>query len=703
MLTARQIVNEAWNSGLKPPPVLTVSQWADKYRIVAAPSPEPGEWRTDRTPYLRQIMDCLSPMAAARTVAVEKGSQLGATEAGLNWVGYKMHQYPSSFLIVLPTQGVAEEWSKTRLSQMVEHSPELAGLLAPQKSRDSGNTIFNKKVRGGKGLIKFAWSSSAAKQRSTPADDLLLDEVDGFEGDVEGEGDPVTGLKRRFTNFPRGKMLMISTPTGASTSRIHREFLAGDRRYYFMPCPHCGHYQRFVFRANLKWPKPVEGETPNERDARYSAVGLTCVGCAQSIPERFKPQMLARGTFVATVTCTGKEGQRPEIADAGFAASDLESMAPIFAEMQIARWVSFHLPAGLSPLGWYSWSTMASDWEAVQGKRDVNALKVFVNQVLGEVWEDERGDAPDDEKIWLRREHYPYFSTGAGGFPWNEDARVPHRGMFLTAAVDIQQNPARLEVGVKAWGRGKEAWHIGYWVFRGDVSRVENEPWQMLDTLLAMKFLHEGGQPLYIMAMAIDTGYLAPVVYQFAMRHPSPAHSDATGSSVTNLGTVIPTAGTDDWLKIVSSVTKSDAARRRQNVRIWKVGGHFAKTELYGWLRLPVPESDSTPSPGYQHYPDYQRAWFAGLCSEQRIVRNGKAHYEIIPGHERNEPLDTEQYNRLAIAVCGIDNPTMFTEKMWREMEAHCHVASPVAMTERSAPKPQAERKDGFIPKRSWF
>src|ERR1017187_368513 len=325
MLTARQIVNDAWNSGLKPPPVLTVSEWADQYRIVAQPSPAPGPWRTDRTPYLRQVMDCLSPMSAARTVAVEKGSQLGATEAGLNWLGYKMHQYPSSFLVVLPSQGVAEEWSKTRLSGMVENSPELAGLLAPQKSRDSGNTIFNKKVRGGKGLIKFAWSSSGAKLRSTPAADLILDEVDGFEGDVDGEGDPVTGLKRRFTNFPRGKMLMISTPTGASTSRIHREFLAGDRRYYFMPCPHCGHYQRFVF-TNLQWAKPVEGESPDERDARYAAAALKCVGCAQPIPERFKGDMLARALYVATVTCTGGEGQRPKIADVGFAAADVPGM-----------------------------------------------------------------------------------------------------------------------------------------------------------------------------------------------------------------------------------------------------------------------------------------------------------------------------------------------------------------------------------------
>ena len=658
MGAARQVVYEAWNAGLKPPVALSVSSWADRYRVVAPPSPEPGPWRTARTPYLRGIMDCLSPRSAARTIALMKGSQTGGTECALNWVGYDIHQDPSSFLIVLPTQGVAEEWSKTRFDRLVESTPVLRGAIPMKKSRDADNTLFNKKTADGRGLIKFAWSSSAAKQRSTPARNLILDEVDAFEGDVQGEGDPVTSLKRRFTNFPRGKMFMASTPAGSRGSRINREFLAGDRRLYFLPCPYCGHYQAFSF-GRLKWPPAVPNESSAEREARYAQVGFLCGGCEESIPERFKGQMLAAGIWVATA-------MEPDLAEKGFGTSAVVDLAPIFAAMEREKWVSFHLPAGCSPLGWYSWSDMARDWEAVQGKRDVNAHKVFVMQVLGEPWNDERGEAPDDEKIWARRETYEHFSVGEGKLPWNDLARVPRRGLFLTAAVDIQQNPARLEVGVKAWGRGKEAWHIGYWVFPGDVSRIENEPWDLLADLLAKDFPHEGGGSLAIMAMAIDTGYLANVVYEFALEHPRPAHNDATGSRVVAMRTVIPTAGTENWQRVVASVTKTDAARKRQNVRIWKVGGGFVKSELYGWLRLPIPEKDE-PSPGFQHYPDYHRLWFTGLCAEERKVTDkGRVYWSVIPGRERNEPLDTEQYQRLAAAVCGMDR---WRDAEWQSLE----------------------------------
>ena len=46
---------------VSPPPVLTVSQWADRYRRLSPESAaEPGQWNTDRAPYQREIMDCVN-------------------------------------------------------------------------------------------------------------------------------------------------------------------------------------------------------------------------------------------------------------------------------------------------------------------------------------------------------------------------------------------------------------------------------------------------------------------------------------------------------------------------------------------------------------------------------------------------------------------------------------------------------------------
>jgi len=69
----------AFIKGFLPPPVYTVSQWADNHRILSQKSSaEPGKWRTERTPYLRDIMDDLSDLSPIQTVVFKKASQIGA-------------------------------------------------------------------------------------------------------------------------------------------------------------------------------------------------------------------------------------------------------------------------------------------------------------------------------------------------------------------------------------------------------------------------------------------------------------------------------------------------------------------------------------------------------------------------------------------------------------------------------------------------
>ena len=77
--------------GLRPRPLLTVSDWADANRTLSSKSSgSPGPWRTSRTPYLKEIMDCLSPSSPVERVVFMKGGQIGGTEAGLNWIGYRV-------------------------------------------------------------------------------------------------------------------------------------------------------------------------------------------------------------------------------------------------------------------------------------------------------------------------------------------------------------------------------------------------------------------------------------------------------------------------------------------------------------------------------------------------------------------------------------------------------------------------------------
>ncbi len=239
--------------GLKPDPNFTVSAWADNHRILSSiSSSEPGPWRTDRTPYLKEIMDCLSPSHPCEKVVFMKGAQIGGTECGNNWMGFVIHHAPGPMLIVNPTVETAKRTSKMRIDPAIENCPALKEKVKDPRARDSGNTILMKEFPGG--VLVMTGANSAVGLRSMPIRYLFLDEVDGYPDDAAGEGDPVNLAIQRTATFSNRKIFMISTPTIKNYSRIETAFLEGDQRYYFVPCPDCGEFQKLKW-AQIKWPK----------------------------------------------------------------------------------------------------------------------------------------------------------------------------------------------------------------------------------------------------------------------------------------------------------------------------------------------------------------------------------------------------------------------------------------------------------------
>ena len=79
-------IAEVWEEALRPPPRLWLDEWSDKYRMLQYP--EPGKYRTERTPYLREIMRALSPFSPARIVGLVKGAKLGDTKIAYNQIGF---------------------------------------------------------------------------------------------------------------------------------------------------------------------------------------------------------------------------------------------------------------------------------------------------------------------------------------------------------------------------------------------------------------------------------------------------------------------------------------------------------------------------------------------------------------------------------------------------------------------------------------
>lgn len=396
--------------GLRPEPRLSVSDWSDKFRMLSSTaSSEPGQWRTSRTPYLKEIMDKLSANDPTTEIVFMKGAQVGATEMGFNWVGYVIDAAPGPMLMVQPSLDMVKRASKQRFDPMIQATPRLRERVAAARSRDSGNTIFQKDFPGG--TIVLTGANSAAGLRSMPVRYLFLDEIDAYPIDLDGEGDPISLAEARTRTFSRKKILKVSTPTIEGRSAVDREFKLTDQRYFHVPCPHCDHPQSLVF-DQLMWDKG-KPET-----AQY-----LCSECGCLIEERHKPKMLAAGNWVATVPTNSKVG--------------------------------YHLNSLYSPYGWYSWADAAEQWEEAQ--KDDFKMKTFINTVLGQTYK-EKGESPEWENLYNRREDYKI-------------NKPPRDVAFLTAGVDVQKD--RLELEIVGWCEGKRSYSIDYRVLLGDTSNKE--------------------------------------------------------------------------------------------------------------------------------------------------------------------------------------------------------------------------------------
>ena len=387
---------------MKPPPTLTVSQWADaNRRLSSESSAEPGIWRTARAEYQRGIMDALAD-ERVREVWVMKSAQVGWTEIINNVIGYHVHQDPAPMLLVQPTLEMAEAWSKDRLAPMIRDTSALTERIADPKSRDSGNTLLHKKFTGGH--LTVAGANSPSGLASRPIRVVMFDEVDRYPASAGSEGDPISLGRKRTATFWNRKILAGSTPTIKGSSRVEAGFDTGDQRYYYVPCTHCGEFQRLTW-AQVKWP---EGQP--------EAAQYVCVSCGTLLTEADKAEMLRQGEWRGTKPFRG-----------------------------IA---SFHISELYSP--WSTWADMAVAF--VEAKKFPETLQTWINTALGETYE-ERGEQVESVGLATRRE------------PYTADT-IPTAAMMLTVGVDVQDD--RLEATVVAFGRDEEMWIVEHAVLRGD-------------------------------------------------------------------------------------------------------------------------------------------------------------------------------------------------------------------------------------------
>lgn len=460
---AVRLVARIFAENFKPPPRLTVSQWADGCRILSRKgAAEPGPYRTARTPYLQEPMDFLSPSSPVEEVVLMFAAQLGKSEAGNNFVGHTIDIDPGPMMIVQPTIDMAKRYSRQRIAPMIEETPALRKRVKENRSRDESNTTLVKDFTGG--MLILAGANSAAGLRSTPVKKLFLDEIDAYPLDVDGEGDPIMLAEKRTATFVRRKVLKTSTPTTKGFSRVEQSFDRGDRRKYHVPCPHCAAPQVMKF-DHLHWIRDDVG-APIPGSVRY-----VCPSCGGAVQEHQKPAMLAAGKWIA---------ERPT-----------------------DRIASYHLSALYSP--WLSWEQVVAEfYDANETAKagDVSKLKAWTNTVLSETWE-EQGDKVSEHELAKRAEPL---------------ARrlVPRNAMVLTIGADVQGD--RIELRTWGWGRGEESWLIERDIVHGSPS--DEQTWKAVLEVIEREYEHENGARMRVMATAIDSGgHHTQEVYNFCRVH----------------------------------------------------------------------------------------------------------------------------------------------------------------------------------------
>jgi len=441
--SSRKEIYGALSKAFAPRKALTVSEWADaERRLSKKGSAEPGPWRTDRNPILREPMDCMSARSTVHDVVLMFPIQAGKTECAINALGYMMDHSPGPIMVCLPGEVSQSKWINQKLNPMLEETPAVMRTLTSTNTRNSSNTKEFKDFVGGQLYIEHA--GSPARLKSTTVKYLIVDELTEFAGNLNTGDDPLMMLEDRTSAFPATyKRLYISSPGIKGICRTHELYEKSDQRKYFMPCPHCNEMIIFEW-SGLHW-------TQGGHDVRY-----VCPECACEIEEHYKTDMIKKGRWIAT---------NPGPALRGYHINAL------------------YYQIGLGP----RWATLVDMW--LQAYNDPSRLKTFSNSRLAEAWEDPSMRAVKMNVTAERAESYRL--------------RVAPVGVaVVTAGVDTQDN--RLAVHITGWGKNMAAWTLDYVELMGDPA--DAAVWVALTELLNKPIEHVNGHLLPIMATAIDAG-----------------------------------------------------------------------------------------------------------------------------------------------------------------------------------------------------
>jgi phage terminase large subunit GpA-like protein len=564
----------------------TPAQWAEQCRILGDDeTSEPGPYRFDRTPYWREVLDKLADPTVEEIVCV-KGAQVGWSELCRNAIGYWIDRDPAPILVLAPDRMMAQAYRDERLEPLFKHTPAVGRHLG---TRAWDATKFRIKLNTCSLFITWAGSKSGAKSR--PIGRLICEEPDEYPAFSSTGGDPLSKAEKRLTTYRdkgRAKLLVGGTPTTRSANCWKRWELCGARYWLWVPCPHCGRYQRLEWKR-VKWPKIEGSETSSAKAKRLRDNDLAwyeCEHCQQRIEDRHKPTMLRGGRWLTEDQTVTEDGR---------------TVGPITRSKRIG----FSLSCLYSP--WVSFSQLAAEW--LESQNDIEALADFINQRLAEPWE-QTVAAPREDEFSNKAEAARHMRLPVGVVPSWAGA------LFLT--VDVQQNGMWLVL--RAWGHAYRSRLIWYGFVRS---------FDEVYTRATALYKVEDGRSCRVSLCLIDSGggtaadareSRTQEVYRFCERAP---------------GLLIPIKGaSNEQLRTVRSSPYAKTADGRP-VPLFTVHTQRCKDEL---MRLVRNGDGWELNEGVE--PDYLRQ----MTSEHKVRRADGSMLWIQKGSAENHCWDAEVY-----------------------------------------------------------
>jgi len=571
-------------------------EYAEKFRkLTSDVSTIQGRFKYDHTPYLTEIVDCLSPYNPAKVIGVMKGSQIGFTEGVLvNGILWIIANNPGNVLMLSANDDLSKEVVEGRLDQGIA-SCGIQHLIRPntirKRNQRTGDTSRYKEFAGGR-LFAGGLNSTDKLSRQRSIKYGFFDDWEAAPIADKEQGDIFSLLQKRFSTAKNAmKQFFISTPE-LKPSNIEKVYLMGDQRHWFVPCPKCGDYIEYLWHDNKNGKKVgITFEKDNEGNVIDESVAYICQSCGQTFTERHKYDMNINGIWKPTAK-------------------------PIRSGYQ-----SYYVPNLLAAPFMYGWTDFAHEWNDIykDGTEKKSKLKVFFNQTLGLPWEERK------EEIKAGRLSKNCRNYDIGTVP-NALSKQDGNGMIilLTCACDLNGTIDDARLDWEVWAHCEtgsmyaiEHGSIGTYGQKNEDrekytyrNEAKDNVWVYLyNEIISKDYLTDENQNMRIMMTGVDTGYYTHFAYGFIDQYP---------------GMIVGVKGRqeDKFQKYSKDLPTYKVARERSNLYILEVD--IIKDEAAEMINLRWTDGNVQPS-GFLNFPNpskgkYTLKYFEQYENENKVL-----------------------------------------------------------------------------------